>query len=100
MRPPAAGKAGKATSDRSAGPVPYARRPDILALADQVDKLGDLPAPGRVRTVQILLDIIERQRDAMETMRSSFEFAIRSQPPPATRQALADMVRHLRENPP
>jgi hypothetical protein len=47
-----------------------------------------------------VLDLIERQRDAIEAMRSSFELAMRVQPPPATRQALADMVRHLRKDPP
>ena len=46
------------------------------------------------------MGIIECQRETMETMRSSFEFAMRVQLPPATRQAIANMVRCLREDPP
>jgi hypothetical protein len=47
-----------------------------------------------------VMRIIERQQNAMEAMRSSFELAMRVQPLPATQQALADVVRRLREDPP
>lgn len=53
-----------------------------------------------VANVGPVIDIIERQSDAMEAMRSSFELAMHVQPPPETRQALADMVHRLREDPP
>lgn len=65
--------------------------PEVLALARDASAL--------IANMQPVLDIIQRQRDTMEAMRSSFEFAMRVQPPPATRQALADMVRRLREDP-
>lgn len=66
--------------------------PEVLALARDASAL--------IANIQPVLDIIQRQRDTMEAMRSSFELAMRVQPPPATRQALADMVRRLREDPP
>jgi len=66
--------------------------PEVLALARDASAL--------IANMRPVLDIIQRQRDAMEAMRSSFEFAMRVQPPPATRQALADLVRRLREDPP
>jgi len=50
--------------------------------------------------VGLVMSIIDRQHNAMEAMRSSFEVAMRVQPAPATRQALADMVQRLREDPP
>jgi hypothetical protein len=43
-------------------------------------------------SIRPVMHIIERQRAAMEEMRSSFEEAISMQPPPGTRQALADLV--------
>lgn len=66
--------------------------PQVLALAKDASAL--------IANMRPVLDMIERQRDTMEAMRSSFELAMRVQPPPATRQALADMVRRLREDPP
>lgn len=80
----------------------YGIPPEMLA---QVEDARALHAKMRpildiIEAQRPVLDIIERQRDAMETMRSSFELAMRVLPPPATRQAIANMVRHLRENPP
>jgi len=46
--------------------------------------------------MQPALGILDRQRDAMEAIRGSFEAALRVQPPPETRQALADLVHRLR----
>ena len=66
--------------------------PEVLAPARDASALMANKRP--------VLDIVERHRDTMEAMRSSFELAMRVQPPPATRQALADMVRRLREDPP
>jgi hypothetical protein len=66
--------------------------PEVLALAEDASAL--------IANMRPVLDIIERQRGTMEAMRSSFELAMRVQPPPAPRQALADMVRRLREDPP
>jgi hypothetical protein len=80
----------------------YGIPPEILA---QVEDARALHAKMRpildiIEAQRPVLDIIERQREAMETMRSSFELAMRVLPPPATRQAIADMVRYLREDPP
>lgn len=65
--------------------------PEVLAPARDASALMANKRP--------VLDIVERHRDTMEAMRSSFELAMRVQPPPATRQALADMIRHLRKDP-
>lgn len=76
--------------------------PEILALARDASALiaNMRPVLDIIERQRPVLDIIQRQRDTMEAMRGSFELAMRVQPPPATRQALADMVRRLREDPP
>jgi hypothetical protein len=69
---------------------------DLLAQAEATarDVRPFLPLLDSMRPV---MQIIERQHTAMEEMRRSFEEAMRQQPPPQTRQALADMVHQLRQ---
>ncbi len=55
--------------------------------------------PRLLANIGPVMSIIERQHNAMEAMRSSFEQTMRVQSPVA-RQALAAMVRQLREDPP
>ena len=87
-------------------PDDYGISPEVLAAAaDRQNRMITAAAAAADRQNRLIanigpvMSIIERQHNAMEAMRSSFEFAMRIQPP-ATRQALADMVHRLREDPP
>ena len=75
-------------------PAPPSLTPSAWPLVDGIRM------PVFLANVRPVIGIIERQHDAMEAMRSSFDLAMHVQPPPGTRQALADMVHRLREDPP
>jgi len=62
--------------------------PEVLS---QVERLAPFLA-----AMQPALQIVERQRETMETIRRSFEEAMQAEPPPQTRQQLAELVHRLR----
>lgn len=76
----------------------YGIPPEVLAAAEDASALMSRMRPvlDMIQSAQPVLEIIARQRDTMETIRRSYELAL----PPATRQALTDAARFLRDHPP
>ena len=70
--------------------------PEVLAEAEAAARAAR-PLLDLLQSMRPVMEIVERQHAAMETIRQSFETAMRMQPPPETREAIAIFLHQVRD---